>query len=36
VRTADGIHFQRAGADLLARETLSVMERTIVKVAGRK
>jgi hypothetical protein len=33
VRTDDGIHFQRAGGDLLARRTLQVMERTIVHVA---
>lgn len=35
VRTADGIHFQRAGGDLLARRTLQVMERTIVHVSRR-
>jgi hypothetical protein len=35
VRTADGIHFQRAGADLLARETLGAMEGTIVKVSRK-
>jgi hypothetical protein len=35
VRTPDGIHFQRAGADLLARETLRVMEHTIVKVSRK-
>jgi hypothetical protein len=33
VRTADGIHFQRAGADLLARATLSAMEHTIVNIS---
>jgi hypothetical protein len=32
VRTADGIHFQRAGGDLLARQTLEVMEHTIVRI----
>jgi uncharacterized protein len=31
VRTDDGIHFQRAGGDLLAHRTLDVMERTIVR-----
>lgn len=38
VRTDDGIHFQRAGGDLLARKTLDVMEHTIVRVsrAARK
>jgi hypothetical protein len=35
VRTADGIHFQRAGADLLARRALDVMERTIVHVSRK-
>jgi uncharacterized protein len=35
MRTADGIHFQRAGADLLARHALSVMEHTIVKVSRK-
>jgi hypothetical protein len=35
VRTADGIHFQRAGGDLLARRTLAVMERTIVHVSRK-
>jgi len=35
VRTDDGIHFQRAGGDLLARATLQVMERTIVHVSHR-
>ena len=32
VRTSDGIHFQRAGGDLLAKKTLDTMERTIVEV----
>jgi len=32
VRTDDGIHFQRAGGDLLARRTLDVMAKTIVRV----
>jgi len=35
VRTPDGIHFERAGADLLARRTLDVMSRTIVRVARK-
>ena len=35
VRTADGIHFQRAGADLLAREVLRVMEHTIVRISRK-
>jgi hypothetical protein len=35
VRTADGIHFQRAGADLLARRTVDLMEQTIVKVSRK-
>ncbi|HEY5013181.1 MAG TPA: DUF459 domain-containing protein [Acidimicrobiia bacterium] len=35
VRTADGIHFQRAGGDLLARRTLDVMEHTIVRISRR-
>ena len=35
VRTPDGIHFQRAGADLLANRTLEVMEHTIVKVSRK-
>jgi hypothetical protein len=35
VRTADGIHFQRAGGDLLAKQTLDVMERSIVHVDRR-
>ena len=35
VRTDDGIHFQRAGGDLLARRTLEVMERTIVRVSRK-
>jgi uncharacterized protein len=35
VRTADGIHFQRAGGDLLARRTLDLMEHTIVRVSRR-
>jgi uncharacterized protein len=35
VRTPDGIHFERAGGDLLARRTLDVMSRTIVHVARK-
>ena len=35
VRTPDGIHFQRAGGDLLATRTLDLMEHTIVKVSRR-
>jgi hypothetical protein len=35
VRTDDGVHFQRAGGDLLARRTLEVMERTIVHVSRK-
>jgi hypothetical protein len=35
VRTPDGIHFQRAGGDLLARKTLDVMEHTIVRVVRK-
>lgn len=35
VRTADGIHFQRAGGDLLANRTLEIMEHTIVKVSRK-
>jgi hypothetical protein len=35
VRTPDGIHFERAGGDLLARKTLDVMSRTIVHVAHK-
>jgi hypothetical protein len=35
VRTADGIHFQRAGGDLLAKRTLDVMEHTIIKVSRK-
>jgi hypothetical protein len=35
VRTPDGIHFQRAGGDLLAHKTLDVMEHTIVRVARK-
>jgi hypothetical protein len=35
VRTDDGIHFQRAGGDLLAHRTLEVMERTIVHVSRK-
>ena len=35
VRTPDGIHFERAGGDLLAHRTLDVVEHTIVRVARR-
>jgi hypothetical protein len=35
VRTPDGIHFERAGGDLLARRTLDVMEHTIIRVARK-
>jgi hypothetical protein len=35
VRTPDGIHFERAGGDLLARKTLDVMSRTIVHVSRK-
>jgi hypothetical protein len=35
VRTADGIHFQRAGGDLLARRTLADMEHSIVHVSPK-
>jgi hypothetical protein len=35
VRTADGIHFQRAGGDLLARRTIDVMQQSIVHVSRK-
>jgi hypothetical protein len=35
VRTADGIHFQRAGGDLLARLTLDVMQHSIVHISRK-
>ncbi len=35
VRTPDGIHFERAGGDLLAAATLDVMSRTIVHVSRK-
>jgi uncharacterized protein len=35
VRTPDGIHFERAGGDLLAHRTLEVMERTIVHITRK-
>ena len=35
VHQATGIHFQRAGGDLLAKETLDLMEHTIVRVSRK-